>query len=75
MKRLLPEGNTKLLPEGNTKRTLTKEEAARILGVSKETVHRQIKAGKIPAVRIGRRVLVPADFVEALLRKWEKDSE
>ena len=41
-------------------------DVVRILGVSRPTVQRRIKAGEIPVVRLGRRVLVPADYFETL---------
>lgn len=41
-------------------------EVARRLGVSPLTVRRQIAAGKLPSVRIGDRVLVPADYLDRL---------
>jgi excisionase family DNA binding protein len=34
-------------------------EAAEILGVGRTLVWRQIKEGRIPSVRFGRRVLIP----------------
>lgn len=39
---------------------------ARETGVCTKTVERQIKAGKLRAVRIGRRVLVPAEELSRL---------
>jgi excisionase family DNA binding protein len=35
-------------------------------GLSRATIHRQIKAGNIPIVRIGSRVLIPRSFLETL---------
>jgi len=40
-----------------------------ILNVSRPTIYRRIKAGEIPVVRLGGRVLVPADFFETLRNK------
>lgn len=44
-------------------RYLTLEEATTILPVAPITLRRAIKAGELPAYRIGRRLLIkPADF-------------
>lgn len=42
---------------------MTIEEAARRLGVSPRTIQRQVASGKIPALRLGRSVRIPADAV------------
>jgi excisionase family DNA binding protein len=42
---------------------MTVAEAARRLGVSPRTVQRQVAAGKIPALRLGRTVRIPVDAV------------
>jgi len=46
---------------------LTIIEAARRLGVHRETVRRAIERREVPAVRLGRRWLVPVQAVEDLL--------
>lgn len=42
---------------------MTVNEAARRLGVSPRTVQRQVAAGRLPAIRLGRSVRIPADAV------------
>ena len=42
---------------------MTIAEAARRLGVSSRTVQRQVAAGKMPALRLGRSVRIPVDAV------------
>ncbi len=39
--------------------TLTVEEAARLLGISRAFAYEAVRRGEIPSIRIGRRVLVP----------------
>jgi excisionase family DNA binding protein len=39
--------------------TLTVEEAARILGISRNSAFRAVQRGQLPSMRIGRRILVP----------------
>ena len=47
--------------------TYTVEEAARLLGVGRGTAYAAVKAGEIPSVRIGRRVLIPRHSLLALV--------
>lgn len=44
-------------------------EAARLLGIGRDTAYGLIREGRLPAVRIGRRVLVP----RAALEPWVVD--
>ena len=47
--------------------TLTVEEAAEALGISRPTAYEAIQTGEIPHIRIGRRILVPRAALEKLL--------
>jgi len=47
--------------------TLTVEEAATLLGISRAFAYEAVNRGEIPAIRIGRRVLVPKRALERLL--------
>lgn len=50
-------------------RLVSKPDAQRLLGgLSRSTIERMIKASQLPTVKIGRRVFVPADAVEAFIR-------
>jgi len=42
-------------------------EAARYLGISRESAYRAARSGELPAVRIGGRIVVPLDRLRALL--------
>lgn len=44
-------------------------EFAQMAGYSKSFVHREITAGRIPAIRLGRSVRIPAWFVEEFASK------
>lgn len=48
-------------------RMLSRDHVAESLGVSKQTVDRLIRRGDLRAIKIGRRVLVPADALDALI--------
>ena len=47
--------------------TLTVEEAAEALGLSRCSAYQAVKSGEIPSVRIGRRLLVPRAALERKL--------
>ena len=47
--------------------TYSVEEAARILGISSTKLYRSVKSGEMPAVQLGRRVVIPAVALERLL--------
>jgi excisionase family DNA binding protein len=36
------------------------------MGISRSSINRQIKAGAIPSVRIGNRILIPCSYLETL---------
>lgn len=48
-------------------RTFSVDEVAQVLGISRNHAFRCVGRGEIPSVRIGRRVLVPAAFLDRLL--------
>ena len=50
------------------KRVLTVPEAAVVLNGTERWVREQVRAGNIPHIRIGGRILILADSLEAMLR-------
>jgi excisionase family DNA binding protein len=50
-----------------TRLTLTVEEAAAALGISRAFAYEAVRRGEIPSIRIGRRVLVPRAALGKLL--------
>jgi excisionase family DNA binding protein len=46
---------------------LSVEEAGQVLRISRQSAYQAVRAGEIPSVRIGRRVLVPRHALLALL--------
>ena len=52
-----------------TPRMYTRGDAMRILRIGETSLHWLTKTGKLPSVRIGARVLIPATEVERLCRK------
>ena len=47
--------------------TMTVEEAAVVLGISRATAYDAVSRGEIPCIRIGRRILIPKVALERLL--------
>ena len=47
--------------------TITIEEAARALGVTRNSAYQAAHAGELPVVKIGRRLLVPKAALNRLL--------
>lgn len=48
--------------------TLTVDQAAEVLGISRSSAYRAASASEIPTLRIGRRILVPTAKLRALLQ-------
>ncbi|MGE5618090.1 MAG: helix-turn-helix domain-containing protein [Sphingomonadaceae bacterium] len=49
------------------RKTVTVEEAARALGISRNGAYNAARRGEIPAIRIGKRFVVPKAALERLL--------
>jgi len=58
------------------KLTLTVGEAARCLGIGRNSAYEAIARGEIPAVKIGKRLLVPKAALEKMLSgNYSKSAE
>jgi len=51
----------------NQRLTLTVNEAAKMLGISRGLAYEMVKMGEIPSVHFGKRVLVPRAALEKML--------
>ncbi len=49
------------------RRTITVEEAAKILGIGRTSMFEAIHRGDIPYLRIGRRIVIPIIALEKIL--------
>ncbi len=59
------------------RKTATVDETATELGLCRESVYEAIRRGEIPAIRIGKRLLIPRDALNRMLagEKQFKDGE
>lgn len=55
-----------LVPEDRL--TVTVDEAAVLLGISRTMAFQAVRSGEIPAIRVRRRILVPVARLNDLLR-------
>jgi excisionase family DNA binding protein len=74
IQRILPSGSTPAAPEEKKSEALrpvalSKAKAAQALGVSVRTLDYCIAQRRIRVLRIGRRVLVPMNSIEAVLKR------
>lgn len=53
----------------NQKLTLTVEETATILGISRGLAYEMVRNGKLPALRLGKRLVIPRSALEHLLEE------
>lgn len=49
--------------------TVTVEQAARILGISRGLAYQMAREGRIPTLRFGKRIVVPRKAIERLLQE------
>lgn len=47
--------------------TLTVEQTAEVLGLSRQSAYEGVKRGEIPSIRVGRRLIVPTAQLMRLL--------
>ena len=62
----------KVLARAQRRSTLTVEEAAEMLGLSRAFAYEAVSRGEIPSIRIGRRILVPKVALERLLNSADE---
>lgn len=55
--------------------TINVEEAARILGISRSSAYQAAKEGRLPCVKVGKRLLIPRAALERLLTEGNTTKE
>lgn len=66
---------TPTIPEaaqGFERKVYSTQDVATILGVSKEHIHRLIRAGELPSKRVGRRIVIPCVLFDEWLCESDK---
>jgi excisionase family DNA binding protein len=58
--------------EEREKETVTVDEAARRLGLGRNATYEAVRKGEVPAIRIGKRWLVPTAALDRLLERKTK---
>ncbi|ALD14209.1 hypothetical protein AES38_09560 [Clavibacter capsici] len=53
--------------DARTRLTVTVTEAAELLGIGRQSAYAAVRAGEIPSVKIGHRILVPTAQLLALV--------
>jgi len=53
--------------ENHERVTFTVEETAKLLGIGRQLAYDRVRTGQIPAIRLGRRLVVPRRALERLL--------
>lgn len=54
-------------------KTVSVQQAAELLGISRNHAFRCVQRGEIPAIRVGRRLLIPAAFLEELFESANQE--
>lgn len=47
--------------------TMTVTQTATVLGISRSSAYECVRLGSIPSIRLGRRIVVPTQAIDALL--------
>lgn len=58
-----------VIHDAEERRTITVAEAGRVLGISRNAAYEAVHRGEIPAIRVGKRILVPLEALEAMLTR------
>ena len=56
-----------MIPSPEEQPTMTVEEAAKACGISRSSAYAAVRSGDLPAIRIGRRTVVPTAALRHLL--------
>ena len=55
--------------------TLTLPEAAQVLGISRSTAYELARTGKLPVLRLGRRLVIPTNALNSLLESVDRNAD
>ena len=54
------------------RRALSPRETERTLGISHATLYRLIKAGRLKAIKLGARTVIPIEAIDAILSEGDR---
>jgi len=57
-----------MVPDANERPTVTVDEVAALLGISRNSAYNAVKDGTIPSIMIGHRILVPTAALRRMLQ-------
>ncbi|MGE3444025.1 MAG: helix-turn-helix domain-containing protein [Acidimicrobiia bacterium] len=55
------------------RRTITVDEAAVLLGISRGTAYRSVQRGEIPSYRFGRRIVIARSTIENIIGREQPE--
>ena len=58
-----------------SRKTLTVDETASALGISRNAAYEGVRRGEIPSIRVGRRLLVPRPALERMLEQADEPKD
>ena len=58
-----------------SRKTLTVDETASALGISRNAAYEGVRRGEIPSIKVGRRLLVPRAALERMLEQADEPKD
>ena len=60
--------------EPTDRRALTVTQAANMLGISRALAYELVARRELPAIRLGRRIIIPRHAIDAMLDGWNNEA-
>ena len=60
--------------EPTDRRAMTVTQAAAMLGISRALAYELVARRELPAIRLGRRIIVPRHAIDAMLDSWKNEA-
>ena len=60
--------------EPTDRRAMTVTQAAAMLGISRALAYELVARHELPAIRLGRRIIVPRHDIDAMLDGWNNEA-
>ena len=59
--------------EPTDRRAMTVTQAANMLGISRALAYELVRRHELPAIHLGRRIIVPRHAIDTMLEGWNDD--